>query len=71
MYDHLRLSQPYNIHIAFYKGFLFDFKEELDRLLQHPGVELSQTERQEMEKAIHFDTLKKENPKHLKKGASG
>ncbi|WP_187264144.1 sulfotransferase domain-containing protein [Pontibacter beigongshangensis] len=71
VYDHLRLRQPHNIHIAFYEGFLMDFQQELERLLQYLGLALNQAEREQLEVAMQFDTLKKENPKHLKKGTSG
>ncbi|MFT2008082.1 sulfotransferase domain-containing protein [Pontibacter sp. 13R65] len=71
VFDHLRLSQPHNIHIAFYEGFLLDFQQELERLLQYLGLEVTAAEREELEKAMHFSTLQKKNPKHLRKGASG
>lgn len=71
VWDYLRLSRQYNIHIAFYEGFLSDFQEELSRLLHYLEVNLPQSQREELEKAVSFETLKKKNPKHLKKGASG
>lgn len=71
VFDYLRLSRQYRIHIAFYEGFLSGFQEELSRLLHYLDVNLSQNQREELEKAVSFSTLKKKNPKHLKKGASG
>ncbi|MBC5774655.1 sulfotransferase domain-containing protein [Pontibacter sp. KCTC 32443] len=71
VFDHLRLSKEHHIHICFYEGFLLDFQAELGRLLQYLGITLSQEEREELQDAMSFDTLKKHNPKHLKKGQSG
>ncbi|GHA62081.1 sulfotransferase domain-containing protein [Pontibacter akesuensis] len=71
VYDHVRLSREHNIHIAFYEGFLLDFQQELGRLLTYLGVDLPQQEREELQEAMSFSTLKKKNPKHLKKGTSG
>ncbi|WP_162053234.1 sulfotransferase domain-containing protein [Pontibacter pamirensis] len=71
VFDHLRLSRRYNIHIAFYEGFLLDFQQELMRLLDYLEVELSQAKRDELQEAMSFATLKSKNPKHLKKGQSG
>ncbi|WP_161887887.1 sulfotransferase domain-containing protein [Pontibacter russatus] len=71
VYDHLRLSRQHNIHICFYEGFLLDFQEELARLLAYLGVDMSEAQRVALQEAVRFDTLRKKNPKHLKKGQSG
>lgn len=71
VYDHLRLSKQYQIHIAFYEGFLMDFQLELERLLAYLGVDLNEEQRTELQEAMSFATLKSKNPKHLKKGQSG
>lgn len=71
VFDHLRLSQEYTIHICFYEGFLLYFQEELGRLLNYLGIELNHSEKDELQDAMSFSTLKKDNPKHLKKGQSG
>lgn len=71
VFDHLRLSQKHNIHIAFYEGFLLNFQQELHRLLSYLDLKLSEKEREELQDAMSFSTLKKHNPKHLKKGQSG
>lgn len=71
VFDHLRLSQEHNIHITLYEAFLLDFQQELDRLLQYLNVDLSQNQRDELQEAMSFATLKSKNPKHLKKGQSG
>lgn len=71
VFDHLRLSQEHNIHITLYEAFLMDFQAELERLLQYLGVEVPTGQREELQKAMSFATLKSKNPKHLKKGQSG
>ncbi|TPE46268.1 sulfotransferase domain-containing protein [Pontibacter mangrovi] len=71
VFDHLRYSREHNIHIAFYEGFLLDFQGELARLLDYLEVDLSEKEREELQEAMSFATLKSKNPKHLKKGQSG
>ncbi|MCX2738983.1 sulfotransferase domain-containing protein [Pontibacter anaerobius] len=71
VYDHLRLSREYNIHIAFYEGFLLDFQQELGRLLRYLEIDLNEEQRQELQKDMSFATMKTQNPKHLKKGQSG
>lgn len=69
--DYLRLSTRYNIHIAFFEGFLMNFQEELAKLLQYLKIDLSPADREALEEAVSFKTLKKKNPDHLKKGRSG
>ena len=71
VYDHLRLSRRNNIHIAFYEGFLLDFQQELGRLLDYLELDLNSEQREELQEAMSFATLKTKNPKHLKKGQSG
>ncbi|MDX5345780.1 MAG: sulfotransferase domain-containing protein [Hymenobacteraceae bacterium] len=71
VFDHLRLSREHHIHISFYEGFLMDFQEELARLLAYLEIELSAPEKAALEAAMHFSSLQKQNPKHLKKGQSG
>ena len=71
VWDHLRLSKKHNIHIAFFEGFNTDFQEELSRLLKYLEIDFTEAEKAELEEAVSFKTLKKKNPKHLKKGTSG
>lgn len=71
VWDYLRLSQKHNIHIAFFEGFNTEFRHELDRLLGYLEISLSDSEKAELEEAVSFKTLRKKNPKHLKKGTSG
>jgi len=71
VFDHLRLSQEHNIHVVLYEDFLLDFQKELDQLLTYLGVDLAQAQREEMQEAMSFSTMQRQNPKHLKKGQSG
>lgn len=71
VWDHLRLAEQYQIHIAFFEGFNINFQQELDRLLLYLEIELNNDKKKEIEEAMSFKTLQKKNPKHLKKGSSG
>ena len=71
VWDHLRLRKDLDIHICFFEGFLLDFQREISLLLKYLGIDLNQSEKQDLEKAVSFQTMKKKNPKHLKKGAAG
>lgn len=71
VFDHLKYAEKYNIHIAFYEGFLLDFQQELKHLLNYLKIDLTNSEKEELEAAVSFNHLKKENPKHLKKGKTG
>jgi aryl sulfotransferase len=71
VWDHLRLSQKYNIHIILYENLLTDFQRELESLLDYLELGLDLPQKMALEKEVSFSTLKKQNPKHLKKGTSG
>lgn len=71
VFDHLRLNRLHQIHLCFYEGFLLHFQQELDRLLHYLSLDLSDNQRNELAAAVHFSNLKKQNPKHLKKGECG
>src|SRR5690606_36513124 len=71
VWDHLRLSKRYNIHITFYENWLDDFQGELQSLLEYLRLVLSEEEKALLEKELSFETLKQTNPNHLRKGRSG
>ncbi len=71
VWDHLRLSNKYNIHITFYENWLGDFQSELQSLLDYLGLELHQDDKAALGEELSFATLKKNNPKHLQKGSAG
>lgn len=70
VYDHVRYQQKYNIHIVSYEELLSNFQTALAGILEYLQVELNSEERRHLEEAVSFSTLKKKNPKHLKKGTS-
>lgn len=71
VFDHLRLSKELNIQVLFYESFLNDFQEELIRLLKYLQIDLSVPQRKMLEDDLSFATMKRQNPKHLKKGTFG
>ncbi len=71
VFDHLRLSRSSNILISFYEGFLFDFQKELGKLQDYLEIELPVSQKEELQEAMSFTTMKQKNPKHLKKGQAG
>lgn len=71
VWDHLRLSNKYHIHVTFYENWLDDFHNELQALLDYLGLPLNDKQKVLMEDALSFDTLKERNPNHLRKGRSG
>jgi aryl sulfotransferase len=71
VFDHLRFSAQFNIHIVFYEKFLLDFQQELNRLLNFFEINLDIEKRISIEEAVSFKKLKFKNPKHLNKGTSG
>lgn len=71
VWDHLRYSHQYQIHVTFYENWLDDFKGELRALMDYLGLRLPEEEKADLEKALSFETLKKTNPNHLRKGKAG
>lgn len=71
VWDHLRLSKKYDIHITFYENWLDDFQGETQSLLEYLGLQLNLEEKTILEEELSFETLKKTSPNHLRKGRSG
>lgn len=71
VFDHLRLKEKLDIHLVFYEAFTADFDKELNSLLDYLELELFFDEKQRLKQKVSFTTLKKSNPKHLRKGTSG
>lgn len=57
-----------DIHLVFFERLLHDFESELDRLLDHLGVELSRDQRSTIGERVSFSTMKSDNPQHVRKG---
>lgn len=60
-----------NIHFIFYECLLHDFDAELDRLSGYLEIRLNDDHKQAIKQQVSFALMKKENPLHLEKGASG
>ena len=71
VYDHLKYQKAFDIHVVFFERLLTDFQREFEMLLDYLEIDLSPTERNSIEETVHFSNLKKNNPKHLKKGRAG
>jgi aryl sulfotransferase len=71
VWDHLRLSKTYDIHITFYENWLEDFQSEFQRLLHYLELTIPEEKQADLEDELSFATLKKTNPNHLRKGSSG
>lgn len=71
VYDHIRYAEDLNVHVVFYERLLEQFEEELERLLDYLEIELTQQEKDAIAGAVSFSSMKKESPKHLRKGKSG
>lgn len=71
VYDHLKYAEELDIHVVFYERLLHEFQEELDKLLNYLGVELSLRDREEIARNVDFSSMKRENPEHLRKGETG
>ncbi|ELR73545.1 hypothetical protein C900_02630 [Fulvivirga imtechensis AK7] len=71
VFDYLRLTKAFDIHVTFFEGLLLDFQVELERLLNYLETPLSDQQKSQLEEAVSFKILKRKNPKHLKKGQAG
>lgn len=71
VFDHLRLREDLGIHVLFFENLLHDFQKELSGLLDYLELEPGPSERKALQKAVSFERLKKENPKHLQTGRAG
>lgn len=71
VFDHLRYRERFNIHISSFERFLESFQSEFDFLLDYLEIDLNTDQRKNIENAVHFSTLKRNNPKHLKRGEAG
>lgn len=71
VFDHVRLSKTLDIQIVFFERFLKDFETELSHLLNYLEVDLNKKQEEELTSAVSFKELKKDNPKHLRKGKAG
>ncbi|NJP04816.1 MAG: sulfotransferase domain-containing protein [Chloroflexaceae bacterium] len=58
------------LYLLFYERMLYDFDNELQRLLHYLGLELDQAARDRIKQSTSFDTMKRQNPGHVRAGRS-
>ncbi len=71
VYDYLRKSAEHDIHFVFFERLLHDFDNELARLIDYLGVDLSERARKDIKRSVAFKSMRGEHPGHVKKGKAG
>ena len=67
---YLKYQDKLNIYPVFYERFLNDLDSELPRLLNYLDIELDENAINQIKSDVSFDSMKKQSPKHLRKGKS-
>lgn len=67
---YLKYQDKLNIYPVFYERFLNDLDSELFNLVNYLGVELNDKQINQIKSDVSFDSMKKQSPKHLRKGKS-
>lgn len=68
---YLRCRDELQIHFVFYERLLHAFGEEVADLLEYLDIELSEEAIAAIKRDVEFNTMKRENPHHVRKGRSG
>ena len=68
---YLQFQEEFGIYFVFYERLLHDFDEELQKLSSYLELELKEPVFEEIKNQVNFNTMKKNNPKHLRKGRQG
>lgn len=68
---YLHHKDKLNIHFVFYERLLHSFDSELSNLLDFLGLELGSDAINDIKAEVDFSTMKRENPRHVRKGLSG
>lgn len=68
---YLKYQNELNIYPIFYERLLYDFDNELAKLLAYLEIELSPAEIAQIKHQVTFKTMKQKSPKHLRKGSAG
>ena len=68
---HLLAREALGIYFVTYEHLRHDFEREFDRMLEYLELDLPRAVRQEIAEAVHYKTMKKENPGHVRKGETG
>ncbi len=67
---YLKYKDRLNIYPVFYERFLHSFDSELIGLVKYLDIELDQKSLNQIKLDVSFDSMKKQSPKHLRKGKS-
>ena len=68
---YLKNKDDLQIHVLFYEQLLHSFETELLRLLEYLGIELNKEAFEAIKREVGFETMKSENPDHVREGRSG
>jgi len=69
--NYLRFQKQLDVHVVFYERLLQSFDADFSALLRYLGITLSQDAISAITKEVGFETMKSENPDHVRKGRSG
>lgn len=69
--NYLRFQTQLNIHILFYERLLQSFEPNFLALLKYLGVTLGPDTITEIVEEVGFETMRSQNPEHVRKGRSG
>lgn len=67
---YLQYKDRLNIYPIFYERFLNDIDSELPKLLNYLNIKLDENAVNQIKSDVSFDSMKKQSPKHLRKGKS-
>jgi aryl sulfotransferase len=67
---YLKYKDKLNIYPIFYERFLNDLDSELIGLLDYLEIKLDEKQLNQIKLDVSFDSMKKQSPKHLRKGKS-
>lgn len=66
--NYLLHHEKLDLHFIFYERLLKDFQNELGRLLEYLELDLTGSEKAEIEETVSFSNMKEKSPRHLQKG---
>ena len=69
--EYLKYRHEFGIHIIFYERLACNLDEELKILLNYLELKIKPTDIEKIKNKVDFNTMKRENPNHLRKGNKG
>lgn len=66
--NYLLHQKELDLHFIFYERLLKDIRNEIDDLLDYLQLSLTTSEKNKIEEAVSFSSMKERNPRHLQKG---